>query len=120
MARKRTAPPRRPKALGLAEPKAAPFKAAATWQLQHAKDHFSELVEAALRSGPQEVTRHGKSTVMVISRQEYDRLAGASEKPGFADYLLNAPRIGLEAMGVDLDAERRQQRKRRGNPFTGI
>lgn len=120
MARK-TTPPRRPrKPRGLAEPKAPPFKAApATWQLQQAKNRFSELVEAALRDGPQEITRHGKPVAVVLSREAYDRLADASARPSLAQYLLNAPRIGLEEMGIDLDAERRRPRARRGNPFAG-
>lgn len=115
------APPSRPrKSRGLAEPKSRPFKAApATWQLQHAKNRFSELVEAALREGPQEITRHGKPVAVVLSRDEYERLADASSKPSLAKYLLDAPRIGLEEMGIDLDAERRRPRARRGNPFAG-
>ena len=30
------------------------------WQLQAAKQHFSELVERARREGPQVVTKHGR------------------------------------------------------------
>jgi prevent-host-death family protein len=120
MARKPSQPRRSRKSRGLAEPKARPFKgAAATWQLQHAKNRFSELVEAALRKGPQEITRHGKSVAVVLSRDEYDRLVSPNPKPSLARFLLDAPRIGLEDMGVDLDAERRRSRAQRGDPFAG-
>ena len=36
------------------------------WQLQEAKNRFSELVDTALREGPQIVTRHGTDTVVVV------------------------------------------------------
>ena len=37
-----------------------------TWQLQTAKNRFSELVERALTAGPQTVTRRGKEVVVVV------------------------------------------------------
>jgi prevent-host-death family protein len=106
------APPRRPRnPSGLAEPKAKPFKSApATWQLQHAKNRFSELVDAALKA-PQEVTRHGKPTVVVVSKAEYDRLTGASHKPqqSFVDFLLNAPKIdGFDEIMEEVIRENRE------------
>lgn len=118
MARKPALPRRK---RGLAEPKARPFKSApATWQIQEAKNRLSELVEAALREGPQEITRHGKSVAVVLSRDEYERLASsANRKPSLAKFLLDAPRIGLEEMGIDLEAERRRSRARRGDPLAG-
>lgn len=120
MARKTTPPRRARKPRGLAEPKARPFKTApATWQLQHAKNRFSELVEAALRDGPQEITRHGKPFAVVMSRQEYDRIASLKRSPSLARFLLNSPRIGLEKMVIDLDAERRRSRSRLCDPFEG-
>ena len=30
------------------------------WKLQDAKNHFSEVVESAMKDGPQEVTKHGE------------------------------------------------------------
>jgi prevent-host-death family protein len=30
------------------------------WQLQEAKNKFSEVVDQAVKFGPQEITRHGK------------------------------------------------------------
>ncbi|MGE0423611.1 MAG: type II toxin-antitoxin system Phd/YefM family antitoxin [Reyranellaceae bacterium] len=112
MARKLSEPRRPRKPRGLAEPKARPFKAApATWQLQHAKNRFSELVEAALRKGPQEVTRHGKPAVVVVSKQEYDRLTGANARPQrtFIDFILNGPKIdGFDEVMEEVMRENRQ------------
>ena len=45
------------------------------WQLQDAKNRFSEVVNKAIVKGPQVVTRHGKESVVVISVEEYRRLA---------------------------------------------
>ena len=32
----------------------------ATWQIQHAKAQFSEVIEKAQSEGPQFITRHGR------------------------------------------------------------
>lgn len=48
------------------------------WQLQEAKARFSELVKCATANGPQNITAHGKTTVIVISKQEYDSLIAAT------------------------------------------
>jgi antitoxin Phd len=37
-----------------------------TWQIQEAKNRFSELVDLSLSEGPQIVTRHGKPVVQIV------------------------------------------------------
>lgn len=69
-----------------------------TWQLQEAKQKFSRLVEAALREGPQVVTRHGEAVVVVLPIEEYRRLSRT--EPDFKTFLLSAPDMS------DLDIER--------------
>lgn len=44
------------------------------WQLQEAKNRFSEVVNKALSEGAQTVTRHGEEIVVVLSKAEYDQL----------------------------------------------
>jgi prevent-host-death family protein len=44
------------------------------WQLQDAKNKFSNLVEKAQHNGPQIVTKHGKDVVVVLSIDEYKKL----------------------------------------------
>jgi prevent-host-death family protein len=44
------------------------------WPLQDAKNKFSEVVNDALRRGPQVITRRGVQTAVVISYTEYQRL----------------------------------------------
>jgi prevent-host-death family protein len=59
------------------------------WQLQEAKQRFSEVVRAAQAEGAQFVTRHGEEVVVVLDIAEYRRMAGADAD--FKDYLRSAP-----------------------------
>ena len=62
------------------------------WQVQEAKNRFSEVIERALREGPQVVTRHGKPVVQVVAVDASEAKAGR-EDDGFAKYLLDAPKV---------------------------
>jgi prevent-host-death family protein len=68
------------------------------WQVQEAKQRFSQVVRCALDEGPQIVTRHGEEVVVVLSAAEYRRLTG--EKRDFKDFLLSGPDLSV------LDLER--------------
>ena len=59
------------------------------WQLQAAKQHFSELVERARREGPQVVTKHGKEAVVVVSAEDYRQLRGGG--PSLLDFIRSGP-----------------------------
>jgi prevent-host-death family protein len=67
------------------------------WQLQEAKQKFSRLVQKALDDGPQVVTRHGRSVVVVVSASEWERLTGG--RLDFAEFLASAP--DLDALDLD-------------------
>ena len=69
------------------------------WQLQVAKQRFSELVRRALDEGPQMVTRHGKAAVVVVAADEFHRLRRG--RRGFKDVLLSAP--AMEDIGIARD-----------------
>lgn len=56
------------------------------WPLQHAKQQFSRLVDAARTEGPQVVTRHGREVVVVLSVEEYRSLSGRSVKEALHDF----------------------------------
>lgn len=66
----------------------------ATWQVQEAKNHFSEMIDRALREGPQTVTRHGKPVVRVVA-VEGQGAAGVepAKDDGFLEFLLSAPKV---------------------------
>lgn len=63
------------------------------WQLQAAKQQFSELVERARREGPQVVTKHGKEAVVVVSVEEYRRLRGNG--PSLVEFIRTAPDLDV-------------------------
>ncbi|MFT4231938.1 MAG: type II toxin-antitoxin system Phd/YefM family antitoxin [Leucobacter sp.] len=46
---------------------------AITWQLQDAKQHFSEVVRAAQTGEPQVITKHGREVAVVIEYEGYRR-----------------------------------------------
>lgn len=81
------------------------------WQVQEAKQRFSEVVRAAEAGEPQIVTKHGEEVAVVIDIAEYRRLRG--EAVGLMDYLRAEPfaehallveRRGGEPRDIDLAA----------------
>jgi prevent-host-death family protein len=56
------------------------------WQLQDAKNRFSEVVKRAREEGPQSVTVHGQRAAVVVSALEFDALI--KPRMSFADFLL--------------------------------
>ncbi len=60
-----------------------------SWALQDAKNRFSEVVQRTKTEGPQEVTVRGKRTAVIVSAEEYDRLA--ANEPSFKEFLLSGP-----------------------------
>ncbi|MFG6197484.1 type II toxin-antitoxin system Phd/YefM family antitoxin [Nonomuraea sp. JJY05] len=59
------------------------------WQLQEAKQHFSEVVRKAHDEGPQIVTRHGKDVAVILDMEEYRQLK--RKQPDFKEFLLSEP-----------------------------
>jgi antitoxin Phd len=59
------------------------------WQLQDAKNKFSEVIDCALTQGTQIVTRHGKKTVVVMPFDEYEKLT--HQNGSLSDFLLCSP-----------------------------
>ena len=72
-----------------------------TWQMQQAKAHMSELIQRACQSGPQEITVHGRSVAVVLSRQAFDRLSGASQS--LVNFMRNSPLYGVEELDLERD-----------------
>ena len=66
------------------------------WQVQEAKARFSELLDTALRKGPQIVTRRGVETAVLVPIEEWKRVK-ATSSPTLKDWLLaSEPRFELE------------------------
>ena len=70
-----------------------------TWQLQDAKNKFSNLVDKAHHEGPQVVTKHGKESVVIIAIEDYQKLN--RPKSDLVSFFKKSPLSGL-----DLDLSR--------------
>ncbi len=65
------------------------------WQLQEAKARFSEFLDAAMKKGPQIVTRRGVEAAVLVPIDEWKRLQ-QSARPSIKDVLLgDGPRFDL-------------------------
>jgi len=69
------------------------------WQVQEAKQRFSEVVKAAEADGPQIVTKRGEEVAVVIGIDDYRRLRG--ETVSLMRFLQSGPVVDGE-----LDIER--------------
>jgi prevent-host-death family protein len=69
--------------------------------VEEAKHRLSEVLRRCAEEGPQVVTRHGKEVAVVISWEEYRRIAGVPR--GFKEFLLSAP--DLEALEIQRAGE---------------
>lgn len=72
------------------------------WQMQEAKAHLSEVVKQAEQAGPQEITVHGRPVAVVLSRAEFDRLAGTGGS--LVDFMRRSPLYGLDEIEFPRDA----------------
>ena len=63
-----------------------------SWQLQKAKSRFSEFLNAALKEGPQIVTRRGVEVAVLVPMEEWRRMKSAS-RPSMKELLLSSPRF---------------------------
>jgi len=89
----RKSPGNRSKAGAASKPAAHSLKA---WKLQDAKARFSEVVREAQQRGPQLVTVHGRDAVVILSAQDYARLAPTVAKPGLHALLSVSPLRDLD------------------------
>ena len=70
-----------------------------SWQLQEAKSRLSQVVEHALREGPQTITLRGKPAVVVVSFEEFQNLTRPSAS--LREFFRQSP-----LYDTDLDLER--------------
>ena len=65
-----------------------------TWQMQEAKARLSELVKRAELDGPQDITLHGRSVAVVVSRAAFERMSG--QAASLVDFMQASPLAGLD------------------------
>lgn len=70
-----------------------------SWQMQSAKARFSELVKHAAQDGPQDITVHGKSVAVVVSRELFDRLSGNEQS--LVDFMRASPLAGHDEIAFE-------------------
>jgi prevent-host-death family protein len=63
-----------------------------TWTVAEAKAKFSELLDKAKSEGPQKITKHGRTTAVVIDAEEWERKA--ERKVNLAEFLASSPLRG--------------------------
>ncbi len=69
-----------------------------TWAVAQAKARFSELIERALSDGPRTITRHGRTAVVVVSAEEWERKH--RRRGNLAEFFATSP---LPGSGLDLE-----------------
>lgn len=78
-----------------------------SWQLNEAKSRFTEFLNAALKKGPQVVTRRGIETAVLVPIEEWRRVESGSRR-GLKSLLLgDGPRF------ENLIPPRRMHKRRR-------
>lgn len=81
-----------------------------SWQVQEAKQRFSEVLRAVESEGPQTITRHGKEIAVVVDIQEYRRLTRG--RRDFVEHLLAFPKLDLPDGTTDVFDEIEAERGR--------
>lgn len=71
------------------------------WALQDAKARLSELVRLASEHEPQEITLRGEPAVVVVSREDYDRLVQPRES--LLDFMRRSPLYGADDVEFERD-----------------
>jgi prevent-host-death family protein len=59
------------------------------WGVAEAKARFSELIEQAVETGPQIITRSGKKAVVIVSAEEWERKT--HRKGNLAEFFAASP-----------------------------
>lgn len=71
------------------------------WQMQEAKARLSEVVKRAESEGPQDITLHGRSVAVVLSRATFERLSG--NEHSLVEFIRKSPLYGLEEIEFERD-----------------
>jgi prevent-host-death family protein len=77
------------------------------WQIQEAKQRFSEMIRAVVDEGPQIITRHGEEVAVVVDIGQYRRLTRPTVD--LTGLLLGEPALSDDAAEVlgEVEAERK-------------
>ena len=73
----------------------------ASWQVNQARNHLSEVLDQAQTEGPQIITHHGKARAVVLSFDSYSSLE--AKKPDLISFLLHGPKPGIDDFEIERD-----------------
>ena len=92
------------------EPPHPPHAAAVdpSWKLEEARARFSEVVRLAAAGQPQHVTVRGRTGVVVVAAEEFDRLRARDAAPSLHHLLSRSPLAGLNFGGESVRAPVRE------------
>ena len=76
------------------------------WQLQNAKNKFSQVVNQAVSHGLQVITRQGVEVAIVLSSEDYRKLLASQKK--LADFFRASPLAEVE---IDLTRDKSEIRE---------
>jgi prevent-host-death family protein len=72
-----------------------------TWQIQEAKARLSTVLRSAEQDGPQEITHHGRSVAVLLSRADYDRLTG--NRQSLVEFMRRSPLYDQDDLIIERD-----------------
>lgn len=72
------------------------------WTVATAKAHLSQVIEHALRDGPQTITRNGRNAVVVVSVEEWENKT--RRKGSLADFFAESP-LRNSGLVIERDTE---------------
>jgi prevent-host-death family protein len=79
---------------------------ASVWSVAEAKARLSEVIDRALKNGPQAITRNGRPAVIVVSSEEWSR---RTERKGtLAQFFASSPLPGSKLEVVRPQGESRE------------
>jgi prevent-host-death family protein len=77
-----------------------------TWTVAEAKAKFSEVIDKARTTGPQTITKNGRTAVIVVSADEWER---KTRRPGgLAEFFAESP---LRGSGLEVPRVKEGPRK---------
>ena len=77
-----------------------------TWQLQEAKNKLSQVVDDAVNSGPQIITKRGTEVAIVLSYASYQKMVASRGR--LSEFFRESPLVEVE---MDLDRDKSAARK---------
>ncbi len=78
------------------------------WTVAEAKAKFSEVLDRAQSEGPQRITRHGRTTAMVVAANEWKRKT--NRKGNLAEFFAASPLrgAGVKPRPLELHLSKRE------------